>query len=478
MNNFKKVNIISVLLTVVFTSALANASSTFPELSLRAQQIHTQKRMFHFQQLMRSPKNLVRVEHKLRQALGHSGVQLFNSLKKIYILNDFQPIWKDKEVQKIFLKDYAIFVASGISPKSSIILNQILASKEGSFKRDILLTDGFLDYFYYTQNVRNHINLWLYESKSYSVKPVEDDDLVSIVNRFKDNGGYALISELIPSKNKRYTDIVNALLNGQVINSQVSKLALNAQRLREIPNFENGLYVNIPSYKLNYYKDGELILNSVVVVGRKERPTPVLFSKLSDVVINPPWTIPPTILKEDVIPKYSKDPNYGARKGFEILDYRGNTISQSDVEWANYQGDDADKFPYLVRQKPGKTAALGRYKFNMPSADAIFLHDTPHKGVFSRKYRALSSGCIRVQKASQLSSILLKEVGWSEEEHKKVFNSEKTKHVRIGSSVPVYLYYITSWIENGKLYKVSDTYHLDTGFKKGFINWNILRTQL
>ena len=108
-----------------------------------------------------------------------------------------------------------------------------------------------------------------------------------------------------------------------------------------------------------------------------------------------------------------------------------------------------DKFPYRIRQAAGDSA-LGNYKFNMPSSDAIYLHDTPNHSLFSKKDRALSSGCVRVEKSDQLASILLQEAGWSEDKKRNVLESKKTTSASIRTNDPVFLYYVTAWVENGQ----------------------------
>ncbi|EJS90278.1 hypothetical protein AAUPMB_02811, partial [Pasteurella multocida subsp. multocida str. Anand1_buffalo] len=157
--------------------------------------------------------------------------------------------------------------------------------------------------------------------------------------------------------------------------AQLYKIAINAQRLRVIPTFDNGLFVNIPSYQLHYYRDGKLILTSKVIVGKKARKTPVLYSKLSDVVVNPPWNTPTRLINEDIIPRVRKDPSYIYRNGYTIIDSKGKTIDPYTIDWENMT---AKKFPYRLRQAPGDSA-LGNFKFNMPSSDAIYLHDTPSR---------------------------------------------------------------------------------------------------
>lgn len=124
--------------------------------------------------------------------------------------------------------------------------------------------------------------------------------------------------------------------------------------------------MNIPSYQLYYFRDGNLALQSKVIVGREDRRTPVMYSKLSNVVVNPPWNVPTSIMTKDIIPKLARDPGYADRASFEILDSSGNKINPRSVNWSQYLN--AKSSPYRIRQKAGDDSALGRYKFNMPSS--------------------------------------------------------------------------------------------------------------
>ncbi len=477
-----KKNILTMLLVVwgsllvISPSYAKNSDNIFPTLSLKSQEFRTQQKIIQKQALVQNSQLLKQAEKLIVRNVPQNQLQDLRSLKKLYILNDFKPVWRNSALVKLFIQDYIIFAASGISHRALNTLDQILVSKKGSVKRDILLSDAFLDYYYYNRNLKENINQWLYAPFSYHLSTINIRDLIFWVDAIKHNKGVSFIKKFIPTENSIYLATADKILSGTLSPKNIQKLALNAQRLRAIPDFKNGLYVNIPTYQLDYFKDGQLVLHSVVVVGKKKRPTPVLFSTLSDVVVNPPWTVPPTILEKDVIPKYTKIVDYGAKKGFTILNYAGKEVEPSTIDWTKYQGENAKKFPYMVRQKAGKTAALGRYKFNMPSKDAIFLHDTPHKGVFKRRKRALSSGCIRVQKASELGKMLLTEAGWSQAKHSQVYNSEETVYVKIRSENPVYLYYVTSWIENDKLNFVSDVYDLDPIFKAKNINWMLVKT--
>lgn len=444
-------------------------------------------------------------ENKLKQAVGNNTLLLSQATAKIYADNGFSPMWNDKSAEKQFLKEYALLAASGVSTKSAKALQQILNQPAG-MTRDILLTDSFLDYLYYNKNVFRNANQWLYSLGSYSPKAPSSEVISSWVKAVRNGSAGSFVAGLVP-QNHIYQQTAQKVLsmspNGvagsakkaskgkkgknsaeltasedSVATGSASfyKLALNAQRLRIIPSFNNGIFVNIPSYQMYYFRNGQLALQSRVIVGREERKTPVLYSKLSQVVVNPPWTIPPTILSQDIMPKLARDPGFAERGGYEIFDRSGAKINARNVNWKQYVN--SKNIPYTIRQKASDDSALGRYKFNMPSSDAIFLHDTPSRGLFNKEQRALSSGCVRVAKADEFATLLLKEAGWSEERKQSTLNSKKTTSVSIRSDNPVYLYYVTSWVENGKVYNLPDIYKFDTQIPKNSINWAKLRSEI
>lgn len=252
------------------------------------------------------------------------------------------------------------------------------------------------------------------------------------------------------------------------------KLALNSQRIRMLSDFNNGLFVNIPAFELKYFQNGELKLTSRVIVGKGERKTPVMFSRLSDVVLNPPWNAPTKLINEDIIPKVKNDPSYIYRNGYTIIDSKGNSVDPYTIDWENYN---REKFPYRLRQRPSDNSALGSYKFNMPSKDAIFLHDTPSKGLFKRNQRALSSGCIRVEQSQKLANILLTGVGFDENLQQEALENKKTKFVKLNNNnAPVYIYYMTAWVDEntGNVELLPDLYGYDDLNMKD-IDWNLLK---
>jgi len=240
-------------------------------------------------------------------------------------------------------------------------------------------------------------------------------------------------------------------------------LALNIQRLRLLPDdMHNGIMVNIPNYSLNYYNNGTKVLSSRVIVGRPDRKTPLMRSALNNVVLNPPWNVPTNLVRQDIIPKVKQDPTYLYKHGYTLLSgwsADSEVIDPSMIDWSMVS---ASSFPYRIRQAPGQTNSLGRYKFNMPSSDAIYLHDTPNHNLFQRDIRALSSGCVRVNKASELAGILLQDVGWNDARISDTLKQGDTRYVPIRHRIPVNLYYLTAWVaDDGKTQFRTDIYNYD-----------------
>ena len=245
-------------------------------------------------------------------------------------------------------------------------------------------------------------------------------------------------------------------------------LALNIQRLRLLPGkLTTGIMVNIPAYSLIYYQDGNQVLASRVIVGRPDRKTPMMSSALNNVVVNPPWNVPPTLAKKDILPKVQNDPGYLDRHGYTVM--RGwssrEAINPYHVDWSTIT---ASNLPFRFQQAPGATNSLGRYKFNMPSSDAIYLHDTPNHNLFQKDTRALSSGCVRVNKASELANMLLQDAGWNDTRISDALKQGDTRYVNIRQNIPVNLYYLTAFVgADGRAQYRTDIYNYDLTARSG-----------
>ena len=160
------------------------------------------------------------------------------------------------------------------------------------------------------------------------------------------------------------------------------------------------ILINLPNYKLDYVKNNDTIATHKIVCGRPQRMTPILSSKLSNFVFNPTWTVPPTIIKEDLTVEATANRNYFSRN--RIIIYKGTNTIISPSEW---NPEKAESYRYV--QAPGYNNSLGVVKFNFPNHHLVYLHDTNHRDYFERKYRALSSGCVRVENPVSLAKLVL-----------------------------------------------------------------------
>lgn len=249
-------------------------------------------------------------------------------------------------------------------------------------------------------------------------------------------------------------------------------VALNMQRLRLLPaKVDTGIMVNIPAFSLTYYRNGQEALQSRVIVGRPDRKTPLMSSALSNVVVNPPWNVPQSLAKKDLLPKVRRDPGYLDRQGYSI--YRGwsNDAESVDPWMVDWSTINDRNLPFRFQQKPGQNNALGRYKFNMPSSDSIYLHDTPNHNLFNRDARALSSGCVRVNKASELAGMLLQNVGWNGARIASTVDRGNTTYIPVRQNVPVMLYYLTAFSQpDGHTAFRADIYNYDGAARAGASN--------
>jgi murein L,D-transpeptidase YcbB/YkuD len=243
-------------------------------------------------------------------------------------------------------------------------------------------------------------------------------------------------------------------------NQRIEQVVVNLERLRWLPNELGNHYlvVNLPDYTLTVYKDKDSLFLHKIIIGKDSRKTPLLSSQLTNIVLNPNWTVPPTILKEDIFPEARKSRSVFSRKGLHIYDSKNRIVSPSRWRMA-----DAKKYRYV--QNPSKNNSLGLMKINFNNNYAVYLHDTNHRDYFAKDFRALSSGCVRVEHPLELAEHLINDAeNWSLEKiHEATTNSKKPKTTSIDLLEPIFVHFIytTSWLENDTLQFREDVYCLD-----------------
>jgi murein L,D-transpeptidase YcbB/YkuD len=243
------------------------------------------------------------------------------------------------------------------------------------------------------------------------------------------------------------------------------KIALNMKRWRHLPNSlgDRHIMVNMADFRLQYNEGEKTSLDMKVITGRPLRRTPVLSQTVSTIVLAPTWSVPRRIAVGDILPQIKRDPKYLERKGFSLVkNVKGidQYTSAKDVNWKKMS---PRYFPYRLVQKAGQDNALGDVKFVLPNDKSIYLHDTNHPELFAREMRALSSGCIRVEKPKLLAEKLIAgQQGWNRRNIDSAISQNRTTHIRLQKPVPVYLMYWTTWVDDeGKLQIRDDVYQRD-----------------
>ncbi len=245
------------------------------------------------------------------------------------------------------------------------------------------------------------------------------------------------------------------------VDDYIDKILVNLERYRWLPrNLGNQfLLINIPAYSAVLCEADSIMLSMRAIVGRKDRKTPVFSSVMRNLIYNPTWTVPPTILEEDVLPQIKKDIRYLELHDLRVIDYTGEEISPESIPWASYS---ASNFPYLLRQDPGTLNPLGLIKFEFINRYRVFLHDTNNHALFNQSYRALSSGCIRIDKPYALAVYLLKGTSWTEETLRQAVSSGETVSLPVQIKIPIHFVYFTAFVDDdGNLQTRNDIYAWD-----------------
>jgi len=236
------------------------------------------------------------------------------------------------------------------------------------------------------------------------------------------------------------------LATGPDVNAK--RIYANMERIRWMQRTTGDMYVvvNIPIMELFFHKDGQLVMNKRVIVGKKARQTPSLFANMTNIVINPPWGVPPTILKNDVLPGIQKSGSaYLAKKGLKVYDHNGKLVNVATINAKNYKR-------YTYRQAPGSDNSLGYVKFNMPNKWDIYLHDTPHREDFEKRDRALSSGCVRVHNPQEMALYILSSIEektrYTQGRLDTIIRTRKTRSESLNNKIPVFITYLTVYEDN------------------------------
>ncbi len=256
---------------------------------------------------------------------------------------------------------------------------------------------------------------------------------------------------------------VNAL-NSRTEERNVAKLIYNMERLRWLPHDLGSKYVfvNQAAYSLQLVDNGRELWRTKVIIGKPETQTVAFHDKMETVVFNPSWGVPPSIIRNEMLPILRRDPSYLDRLGYRVVERSGQIVRSSSVDWSAYNKG----VPYSIEQPPSDDNALGEIKFLFPNAHSIYFHDTPARSLFARASRAFSHGCVRVENPRIFAEKLL---GISPDEVAKLIDSGRSQSARIRQDIKVHLTYFTAWPdETGKIVYYDDVYGRDQRMESAF----------
>ncbi len=243
------------------------------------------------------------------------------------------------------------------------------------------------------------------------------------------------------------------------LKDQVNTIILNMERWRWLPDDLGKKYivVNVGGFEVTAVKEDHVDLRIKAIVGAPNTKTPLFYAPLENIIINPAWHVPPGIMIRQKLQKIINDPSYVYQSGMTVRDSSGTPVDPYQVDWEN------EGMNYHLTQAPGARNALGRIKLNIKNPYIVYLHGTPEDKLFNHAIRGFSSGCVRLQKPTELAAwVFDNEKDWSIEKINTTINAGSTKTIPLQGAIPVYFTYQTVWVdESNTVFFSQDHYHLD-----------------
>jgi murein L,D-transpeptidase YcbB/YkuD len=284
-----------------------------------------------------------------------------------------------------------------------------------------------------------------------------------------DNGLTAAVKRFQARMGLRQTGIVSgATLKAINIPAKVrfTQLASSANRLAGL-NFsfdDRYVVVNLPSTQVEAVENGRVAHHYIAIVGGPEHPSPEISAHIQVINLTPTWTVPTSIIKKEIIPRMQRDPGYLTRAKIRILDGQGKEINPKSVNWTTERATS-----YTLRQDSGAGNSLGSIRIGMPNKLAVYMHDTPSKGLFGADYRFLSHGCVRVQGVYDYAAWLLEGTpggpsgGWDKAALQAKIKDGARYDINLVKAVPVIWVYLTGWSNgDGPANFRDDVYNVDS----------------
>lgn len=320
---------------------------------------------------------------------------------------------------------------------------------------DALLTDAFLSVSY-----RLHFGTSITQRDTTAIallhRVIQNGDLTEQLESMEPGAlGYRLL--------KRHLGFLldsMHVVGSNGVEHQIQIISRNMDRWRAYPVVGSRyILVNIPSFTLQVVSNDSVVLESAVIVGTPETPTPILSSTVECFVTYPYWNVPRKIAIEEYLPAIQKDSTFLSKNNFDVLDRKGEVMIADSVPWKTFT---KNFFPVRLRQREGVDNSLGVLKFVFDNPYAVYVHDTNAKGLFKKKVRAFSHGCIRLEKSIELAHYLATGGAVAKSAQVEKYLAEQTRHVvNLAEPIPIYVRYFTAKVTVGKIEYYLDIYELD-----------------
>ncbi|HVZ98219.1 MAG TPA: L,D-transpeptidase family protein [Chitinophagaceae bacterium] len=374
-------------------------------------------------------------------------------------------------------KYIASFFVNGLNNAQNISLADFFNSLQPTNDRYQSLKDclkNFVDsmdtthyqYIYYPQpdtlNFLKQVQIRLSQS---GIKTTEDayPDSIALSNEIKE---YESLHKI--KKDGKLNSALIARLNS-TDNEKLKRIAITLDRYKLMPDSlpEKYIWVNLPGYYLDVVDSDSVVIHSRIIIGKPLTPTPTLSSKITDMITYPQWTIPESIIKKEVLPGLKKDPDYLTKKGYNLIDSKGQVVDAANIKWSKYKNG----IPWKVMQGSGDDNALGIFKFNFYNPYSVYLHDTNQRYLFGNSKRALSHGCVRVQQWEKLAYFIANNDSMNNTSGRplsygidsiKTWLADKVKKTMyVRNKLPLFIQYFTCEAKDSRIVFYDDIYNND-----------------
>ena len=340
---------------------------------------------------------------------------------------------------------------------------------------DLMLTDAYLTFYEHLQNGRLDSKTMQRRDLSLSV----DHEAVAALKE-ADKIEHVRDLEMLEPGITQYQELKNALgellragkEKDSVLAKRAEMISLNMERWRwQNPWPRRYVYVNIPSFIMRAVEQDSVWLESRIIVGKRETPTPVMESVIRSFIIYPYWHAPYSISTKEILPALQRDASYLRRNNFEVLNRKGKIILSDTIQWDFYS---ANNFPFILRQREGSENSMGIIKFVFANNYNVYLHDTNSKRLYERNRRDLSHGCVRVDRAVAFAHYLVREddIYVSPEDLDQYLSLQQRLKIDLRKPIALKMEYFTAEVKDGVPFFYEDIYKKDSVMMQALIPSN------